>query len=255
MKYVLDSHTHTLASGHAYSTIREMTRAASKKGLHLLAITEHSMNMPGTCQEFYFQNFRILDRNDYDLPVLFGVELNILDADGSVDMTPALLDTMDVAIASLHPPCVSPMSRQETTRSIIRILENPRIQIIGHLDDDRFPVDYDEAARAAAANHKLFEINNSSLAPTSPRPGARDNYMRLLEACARHGVEIILNSDAHVDTLVGDCRYSAPLIEAFGFPPKKIVNDSVSHYFSYLKPEVQHYFPKDTLPFSSTVLQ
>lgn len=249
MEYVLDSHTHTLASGHAYSTIREMTRAASQKGLQLLAITEHSVKMPGTCHEFYFQNFRILDRNDYDLPVLFGVELNILDAEGSVDMSPALLDTMDVAVASLHPPCVSPMSRQETTRSIIRILENPRIQIIGHLDDDRFPVDYDEVARAASANHKLFEINNSSLAPTSPRPGARDNYMRLLDACVRHNVEIILNSDAHVDTLVGDCRYSAPLVEEVGFPLEKIVNDSVSHYFSYLKPEVRHYFKKDALPF------
>lgn len=249
MEYVLDSHTHTLASGHAYGTIREMAHAAFKKNLHLLAITEHSMNMPGTCSEFYFRNYKVLDRTDYEVPMLFGVELNILDADGSVDMSPGLLDTMDVAVASLHPPCVPFMNREETTRSIIRILENPRIQIIGHLDDNRFPVDYDEVARAAAANHKLFEVNNSSLAPTSPRPGARDNYMRLLDACVRHDVEIILNSDAHTDSLVGDCRYSAPLIEEAGFPREKIVNDSVLHYFSYLKPEVQNYFPKDALPF------
>lgn len=246
MKYVLDSHTHTLASGHAFNTIQEMTDAAFDLGLSLLAITEHSVNMPGTCHEFYFQNYRILDRNAYKLPTLFGVELNILDENGSVDMSSELLATMDVALASLHPPCVRFMSKQETTHAIIRILENPLIQIIGHLDDDRFPVDYDEVARAAAANHKLFEVNNSSLAPTSYRPGAHDNYLRLLDSCVRHNVEIILNSDAHAHTLIGARQYSEPLIIRSGFPTEKIVNNSVHHYFSYLKPKVRNYFPEGT---------
>ena len=52
MKYVLDAHTHTIASGHAYSTIREMAKAASEKGLELLGITEHSMKMPGPASFF-----------------------------------------------------------------------------------------------------------------------------------------------------------------------------------------------------------
>ena len=54
MKYVLDSHTHTVASGHAYSTLHEMAKEAAEKGLKLLGITEHSMTMPGTCHEYYF---------------------------------------------------------------------------------------------------------------------------------------------------------------------------------------------------------
>lgn len=242
MKYVLDSHTHTLVSGHAFNTIREMSSAAAKKGLNLLAITEHSVNMPGSCHVFYFENYRILDRNAYDVPLLFGVELNILDEKGTVDMDSRLLSSMDVAIASLHPPCIPFMDRKETTGCIIRILENPLIQIIGHLDDDRFPVDYDEVARAAAANHKLFEVNNSSLSPTSYRPGARKNYLKLLEACMKHDVEIILNSDAHADTLVGAHDFSEPLVKEAGFPLEKIVNDSLDHYFSYLKPEIRDYF-------------
>lgn len=242
MNYYLDSHTHTLVSGHAFNTIREMTAAAARQNLKLLAITEHSVKMPGSCHEFYFQNYRVLDRTAYDLPVLFGVELNILDENGSVDMSKELLSTMDVALASLHPPCVRFMSKKETTNTIIRILENPLIQIIGHLDDDRFPVDYDEVAKAAAANHKLFEVNNSSLAPTSYRPGAHDNYLRLLSACEKYGVEIILNSDAHADTLVGARQYSEPLVTKSGFPMEKVVNSSVSRYLSYLKPEIKEYF-------------
>lgn len=245
MKYVLDSHTHTVASGHAYNTIREMTAAAANIGLELLAITEHSMAMPGTCHEFYFQNYRILDRNAYALPTLFGAEVNILDEEGHLDMKEELLSTMDVAIASLHPPCVKRMmNKKEVTQSIVRVLNHPLISIIGHLDDDRFPVDYEEVARAAAANHKLFEINNSSLGPGSYRPGARDNYLRLLECCEKHGVEIILNSDAHADTTIASRQYSLPLVLDSGFPVTQIVNDSLLHYFSYLKPDVQAYFKK-----------
>ena len=54
MKYnsVLDLHTHTIVSGHAYSTLREMAKAASDKGLELLGITEHAPKMPGTCHLF-----------------------------------------------------------------------------------------------------------------------------------------------------------------------------------------------------------
>ena len=54
MNYVLDTHTHTFASGHSYSTIREMAYSAKERGLELLGITEHAPKMPGSCHEFYF---------------------------------------------------------------------------------------------------------------------------------------------------------------------------------------------------------
>ena len=59
MNIELDTHTHTLASGHAYSTITEMIDAAVDKGLKLLAITEHAPAMPGSCKDFYFYNLKI----------------------------------------------------------------------------------------------------------------------------------------------------------------------------------------------------
>ena len=44
MRYnsVLDLHTHTVASGHAYCSLREMAKAASEKGLEVLGITEQN---------------------------------------------------------------------------------------------------------------------------------------------------------------------------------------------------------------------
>ena len=65
MEFTLDLHTHTVASGHAYSTVQEMAKAAADKGLKLLGITEHAQGIPGTCDEIYFHNMRIIPRNCY----------------------------------------------------------------------------------------------------------------------------------------------------------------------------------------------
>ena len=77
MKYqsVMDLHTHTVASGHAYCTLREMAKAASDKGLELLGITEHAPKMPGTCHKFYFQNIKVVPREMYGIQLLLGSEV------------------------------------------------------------------------------------------------------------------------------------------------------------------------------------
>lgn len=55
MKIELDVHTHTIASGHAFSTLQEMAQAAADKGLKVLGITEHSPGVPGTCHPIYLE--------------------------------------------------------------------------------------------------------------------------------------------------------------------------------------------------------
>ena len=50
--FLLDIHTHTLVSGHAYGTIREMAKAASEQHLQLLGISEHAPGIPGTVNPF-----------------------------------------------------------------------------------------------------------------------------------------------------------------------------------------------------------
>ncbi|MEY8333396.1 PHP domain-containing protein [Lachnospiraceae bacterium 47-T17] len=85
---VMDLHTHTIASGHAYSTILELIQAAKEKNLELLGITEHGPRMKGSCAPIYFQNLKVIPRERFGVTTLFGVELNIMDEDGSVDLEP-----------------------------------------------------------------------------------------------------------------------------------------------------------------------
>ena len=72
MRIVTDTHAHTLASGHAYNTIKEMAQTAKENGLEILALTEHAPNMPGSCHEFYFHNLRLVPRKQCVIELLLG---------------------------------------------------------------------------------------------------------------------------------------------------------------------------------------
>lgn len=230
MNYVLDMHTHTVASGHAYSSISEMADAAKAAGLELLGITEHAPTMPGTCHDYYFHNYRIVDRNMYAVPLYLGVELNILDETGKIDLDTECLKTLDHRIASLHLPCFHSTGKKECTRAVVHALENPLIDIIGHPDDARLSLDYQEVVKAARDNNKILEVNNSSLLPTSFRPGARANYIKMLALCEQYGVHVIANSDAHISTSVGDHSGNYTLLEELNFPEELVLNTSVKKF-------------------------
>ena len=75
---VLDAHMHTIASGHAYSTLNEMIASGKSKKLKLIGITEHTNKMPGTCHEIYFCNFKVIPRHQDDIEIRMGAEINII---------------------------------------------------------------------------------------------------------------------------------------------------------------------------------
>ena len=234
MKYVLDSHTHTLASGHAYSTIHEMVYAAEKKGLELLGITEHAMKMPGACHKFYFMNLRVMERKMSGIEVMFGAEVNIMDYEGNVDMNDYLLKTMDVVIASLHSACFTPGSKEQNTAAVLGAMKNPYVNILGHPDDASYPLNYEAVVVGAKECGVLLELNNSSLNPKGHRKNPIPNDVIMLELCKKYHVPILLGSDAHVQESVGDYRYLEPLLECVNFPEELIVNRSVAEYKKYI---------------------
>ncbi|MEI3176174.1 MAG: phosphatase [Lachnospiraceae bacterium] len=164
-KLILDTHSHTVASGHAYGTVLEMAKAASEAGLELLAITDHGPKMPGGPDSMYFCNFKVIDPVLYGVEILMGVELNIIDYRGTVDLDLALLKKMKLCIASLHTVCLTPGTKAENTRALLRAMENPYVNIMGHIDDGHYPMDFEAVIRGAREAGVLIEINNSSLVP------------------------------------------------------------------------------------------
>ena len=220
----IDLHTHTIASGHAYSTLMENIKAAKAKGVQIVGVSDHGPAMPGSTHEFYFSNLRILPDSIDGIRVLKGVELNILNSLGDIDLDPRSLSFLDYAIASLHLPCINVGNSEENTDAIVHAMRHKIVKIIGHPDDSRYPLNYERLVLAAKENNVLLEVNNSSLSPFAFRENAEDNYKTLLELCVKHDAKIIINSDCHFHEHIGDQSYAKSLLKKLDFPERLIAN-------------------------------
>ncbi len=236
MRYptVMDLHTHTIASGHAYNTLREMAKAASEKGLEILGITEHAPMMPGTCHNFYFHNLKTVPRELYGIRLLLGVELNILNPDGEVDLKERELKDLDIAIASLHLPCMKPGTKEENTCAYLNAMKNPYVNIIGHPDDGRYEVDYLALVQGAKEFGKVLELNNHSLEPSCFRQNARENDREMLQLCMKYQVPVVMDSDAHFDIHIAGFDSARGLLEELDFPEELVLNRSVDALRGYV---------------------
>lgn len=121
MKTLLDVHTHTIASGHAFSSLQEMTLTAKEKGLDILGITEHGPNIPGTCDPIYFRNLHCVPRQLYGIKLMLGAELNILNTMGDIDLDEDYWRMLDIRIAGIHSLCW----QEEVRRRIRRVSSMP----------------------------------------------------------------------------------------------------------------------------------
>ena len=231
-EYTVDTHTHTIASGHAYNTILEMAKAAADKGIKILGITDHSKAMPEASGDFYFMNLKSMDREAYGVELLLGVELNIIDYNGKVDLPLRYIKEMDIVIASLHTPCIKPGTKEENTNALIKCCENPYIDIIGHHDDGNYDIDMEQLVLAAKRTGTLLELNNNSIVF---RMNARENDKKMLILCKEHNVPIVIGSDAHAVGKVGEKSNALELVEEVDFPEELIMNyypDKLKEYLS-----------------------
>ena len=234
MNIALDVHTHTLASGHAFSTLQEMARAAADKGLQLLGITEHTPGIPGTCNLIYFRNLHVVPRRMYGIELLLGAEINILDPQGNIDLDEFHLNKLDLRIAGIHSLCYTPGTREENTHGMVEVIRNPYIHIISHPGDGTAQLDFEPMVLAAKEHHTLLEINNSSLKPVRHKEEARGNNLELLRLCKRYEVPVILGSDAHISFDIANYEYALQLGGETEFPEELIMNTSVEKFKRYL---------------------
>ena len=233
-KILIDAHTHTVASGHAYSSLQEMAQAAADKGLQVLGITEHGPSIVGTCPLVYFKNMFVVPRQMYGIRILMGCEVNILDTKGRLDLNDEYLDRLDIAIAGIHDKCWKGGTKEENTEGVMQVIRNPKIHIISHPGDGSAELDFEPLVLAAKESHTLLEINNHSLAPQRQKPMARANNLELLRLCKKYEVPTILGSDALVSFQIADYDRLLPLLSETDFPDDLIMNFWPDRFFEYL---------------------
>ena len=227
MKFLMDLHTHTVASIHAYSTLTENAVAAKQRGLQILGVSDHGYGMAQTTQRTYWLNLQALPNYLEGVRLLKGMEANIMDDEGRLAEEKDFKH-VDYVIASLHGNCYYDTTQDQDayTQAVCRAMANESVKIFGHPDDGRYPLDYAQVARVAAEQGIALEVNNSSLQPYSSRIQARENMQKLLQAAKKESCRVIVNSDAHMSTAVGDFSLAQEVLEEAGYPPELIVNFS-----------------------------
>lgn len=233
-KILLDVHTHTIMSGHAYSTLQEMVAAAQQKGLDILGITEHAPGIPGTCDPIYFRNLHVVPRQMGSLRLLLGAELNILDTSGTIDLDETIYPLLDLRIAGIHLLCWQGGTIEENTQGMVNAIRNPWTHIITHPGDGTAELLFEPIVLAAKETNTLLEINNSSLNPVRGKQKALANNLEILRLCKHYEVPVILGSDAHFSASIADYAFVLPLLQETEFPDGLIMNYDADRFLHHI---------------------
>lgn len=229
MKIIADTHTHSLACDHAYSTIAENAAAAAARGLRFLALTEHTPSMPGGPSLLYFNNLRALPHILSGVVLLKGAEVNIMDTKGALDLPDSTLEKLDWVIASMHTTNLRPSTTATHTRTWMAVAENPLVDVIGHCGDGRYPFDYPAVVKAFARYNKIIEINAHSFLA---RVGSRENCPLVARLCAQEGVRIVVSSDAHFSGQVGEFNEALEMLASINFPEELVLNADYGRFLA-----------------------
>lgn len=231
MKLLVDTHTHTISSGHAYSTIQENAREAFENGIKMLNMSDHGPAMNGAPFLYHFGNLEVIPENLYGVRIIKGAEVNIVSYNGDVDLPERYLKALELVLASYHDICIEPSTIEEHTNAAIKILANPYIDILAHPGNPQFQVDIEKVVLAAKEHNKLLEINNHSF---YVRKGSEKNCREILIMCKKHGVRVTTGSDAHISFNIGKFDNVYKLLSEVDMPEELVITTSVKKVENFL---------------------
>jgi DNA polymerase (family X) len=217
-----DLHTHTnLTDGLA--SLGEMVETAAGFGYRYYAVTDHAPNLAMqrmTDRKILAQRAELRElQTTYDMKLLHGTELNI-DPDGNVDWPAEFLKGFDLTVASVHSHFTQ--SRDAMTSRVIRAIENPYVNVIGHLTTrqigKRPPVemDLDAVFEAAARTGTALEVNS--------HPQRLDLSDEHILWARRYGVKFAVNTDAHAPVHLPFIRFGVATAQRGWLTKEDVIN-------------------------------
>lgn len=242
MKTLVDLHTHTCASTHALSTVMENAAMARKRGIELIAVTDHAPALPDAPHIWHFNTLCQLPREIDGVKILFGIEGSVLDTEGHIDVPKHLQQSLDVVIASIHEPLYSSRTVEEHTETWLNVIKNPHVDIIGHSGSPVYCYEIETVVQAAKAAGTCIEINNHSFLI---RKRNIENCRKIAEACKKIGAPIVVNSDAHSCFEIGEHTEALQMLTEIDFPEELVMNTCAEKFINYIeKRKNRIIFPK-----------
>jgi putative hydrolase len=209
-----------------------MASAAHEKELDLIAITEHGPALQGAPAPVYFFAMFLLPDVISGVKILRGVEANIVDFDGNIDMPDNSLKHLDFVMAGFHDVVLQPCGDVETnTNAMIKVISNPYVDAISHPGNPVFQIDIPRVIKAADDHGKLLEINNNSI---NVRAGSVENCTKIAAMCRDMNMPVVCGSDAHISFEVGNFSHALKMLKSVDFPEELILNTSVQKLTKFL---------------------
>lgn len=232
MKLVVDTHTHTISSGHAYSTVVENAVQARLNGMEAIAMTDHGPAVMGAGTFLHFANLGVVPVHIDGVRVFRGAEANIMDFSGSLDIPDMILSRLEFVLASFHDIVIKPGSIEENTEGMINALKNPYVDTVAHPGNPMFQVDIDKVVRTAAEYGKLIEINNGS---SRVRKGSLQNCLEFVRKCKKYEVCVTCGTDAHMCYDVGKFTTVLEILDEIQICEELVLSTSVSKAEAFVK--------------------
>lgn len=244
MNLIGDYHTHTVYS-HGMGSIEENVKAAIDKKLEVIAITDHGPRSEYGVDKKSFKKMRLeIDKlskkYQNQIKILLGVEANILDVEGNLDIDIDFLNESDIILAGFHFDIIyreklekirMELSRrtrikhyidkdiyeelkQVNTKSIINALNKYDINILTHLGD-KYPVNIEKIAAIAQKHNTYLEINNFH---------RYLNCYQINKILKYKNLKFVVNSDAHRPKDVGNIKIAIKTLEKSNIDITRVVN-------------------------------
>lgn len=233
-EFKIDLHIHTNVNPHAFSTLEENINAAAKIGAEVIAITNHGPALPDTPHWWHLANISILPEIINGVRVLKGVEANIKNSNGDLDINQKVFSSMDIVLAGFHTiPEYTENTLEKNTLAILNLIKKQKADIIVHLGNPSFPVNFEEIAKYAKKYSVALEVNNTSLSGIT-RVGSEKNCKKLLEYAKKEGCYISIGSDAHYSGHICNFTKAIALLEEIDYPENLIINYSKEQLENFL---------------------
>lgn len=234
-RVIADYHTHTyLSDGH--DSIEDNVVAALSRGLEVIGITDHGFNhRKGGIKRTDIPAMRAeinrLQAKYPQIKILLGIEANLLNYNGDVDLTESDIDSLDYIIFGIHKLTFgkgvkgsflfnlrnlfwnTKKHKKKVTDSYLKALDRYPVKVVVH-PNYATGCDVARLSEACAKKGVLLELNGKRIQLNNSE----------IEAIKQSGVKLILGSDAHYSKNVGNMDLQREFISKHQIPLEKIVN-------------------------------
>jgi putative hydrolase len=228
---IVDLHVHSLFSACGLHTFLELLDQGRRSGLAAMAITDHGLAVGnGRLTSVFFERFKCPFS---DIVLYKGIELNLLDDKGTIDIVWQFMPFIDILLLGVHPNLPPHGSREHYTAMLCAAIDkNPFIDIITHPNDPLYPLDYVTIANKAKEHGVALELNNSKVLYNR---STVEDTLELIAACKQSGCLIAVNSDTHAIHELGRDEAVKPLLDRARFPVDRIVNRDLDSAAAFIE--------------------